>query len=80
MRKREIERIRKLVDKMNEVLGLEDSHRLKFITAGYVDKENSNLQQCAEILTPEAFRFVKFLWMSKKPYEFGIALYERVWW
>jgi hypothetical protein len=78
MRKREIERIRKMAEKFNEILMDADIYMVKFIVAGYVDKDGSNLQKCAKILTPEGFKFVDLIWKSKKPYEFGIALYERV--
>jgi len=69
-----------LINQVNELL--KDEYLIKFVEATTVTEDNSNLYQTAEILSPrsseEWFRFVKFLWMSEKPFRYGIALYERI--
>jgi len=69
-----------LINEINTLL--QEQYLLKFIEATVVVDDNSNLYQTAELRTPrsskEWYRFVKFLWISEKPYRFGIALYERI--
>jgi hypothetical protein len=77
--------IDELVDMVNELDSLlEEGKRIRWIEASYVTEDNSNLQQVAEIRamemsdSKETWYFERFLWVSKKPYRFGIALFYKI--
>jgi glutathione peroxidase-family protein len=71
-----------LIDDINCLLP--ENYRIKFIKASIVTEDNSNLYQVAELRANEmsdsqqTWYFDKFLWTSKKPYGFGVALYSKI--
>jgi hypothetical protein len=77
-----IDDLNQLVDNINSLL--KNDKLLKFIEASYYTDDNSNLIQIAEIRanemsnSRETWIFKGFLWMSSKPYRFGIALYQKL--
>jgi glutathione peroxidase-family protein len=71
-----------LIDDIN--CFLPQNYRIKFVKASIVTEDNSNLYQSAQIMenemrsSEEWWSFDKFLWISKKPHGYGIALYYKI--
>jgi hypothetical protein len=57
---------------------------IRFIEASITTDDNSNLYQVAELKaqqmsnSQETWKFEKFLWISEKPFAFGVALYYKL--
>jgi hypothetical protein len=66
----------RLINDINTLL--KEEYFIKLIEASYVTQDNSNLYQTAEIRTPDNYKFDKFLWISEKPYKYGVALYYKL--
>jgi RecA/RadA recombinase len=63
---------------------LPENFLIKFIEASTVTEDNSNLYQVAELYAQkirnnkEWWIFDSFLWISDKPYKYGVALYYKL--
>jgi hypothetical protein len=75
----------KLIKKVEELNLKAPSNKIyKFVEASYCDGENSNLYQVAEVIanrmrsSEEWWIFVGFIYISPKPFKYGIAEYEKI--